>query len=70
MRSPNRVHAPGGYGTDYTLCGLAQDAFDTGDADEPVVVAQAGELVTCEYCHSVIDHVRATFTALYRVRHA
>lgn len=47
----------GGY--EFTLCGVAFDAFDTGDAEEPVVFAQAGELITCKECRNVIDHARA-----------
>lgn len=55
-------HAKGtASGGEYSLCGLAFDAHETGDADEPVEFAEAGELVTCVECRDVIDHVRATF---------
>lgn len=60
-----KVHAPGRM--EHALCGLSFDAHQSGDADEPVVFAMPGELVTCNLCRLEIDHVRETFRR-YRVR--
>lgn len=46
---------------EHALCGLACDAFDTGDVDAPVVFAATGQQVTCEYCRHVLDYVRDRF---------
>jgi hypothetical protein len=43
---------------EYTLCGDAFDAFESGDADEPIVFANAGQVVTCTECRRAIDYVR------------
>jgi len=45
-------------GFEFTLCGIAYDAFESGDADEKVTFAKSGERVTCEECREVIDHIR------------
>lgn len=42
---------------DFTLCGDAFDAFDTGDAEEQHVEAKKGQTVTCQQCCLVIDNV-------------
>ena len=52
-------HAPGQQ--EHSLCGLAPDAFESGDVDEPVVFAEAGEMVTCKDCRSAIDWARQNF---------
>ncbi|MEJ6003768.1 hypothetical protein [Paucibacter soli] len=57
------VHAPGMI--DFTLCGLSLDAFQTGDAAEPVIEAKPGEQITCKTCRANIDHIRRNFK-LYR----
>jgi hypothetical protein len=63
-------HAPGSLGNDYTLCGLAheaaEDAVVIGET-EPVVIACAGEYVTCPDCQRVVDHCKGNFGARYRV---
>ena len=46
---------------EHTLCGWAFDAFESGDADAPVVFAQPGETVTCLECLAVIRYVRSSF---------
>jgi hypothetical protein len=46
------VHADDG--NEYTVCGLAFDAYDSGDAAEPVVMAEEGQVYTCENCRRVI----------------
>lgn len=58
-------HAPGSL-ADFALCGLALDAYETLVVDEPVLIASRTEVVTCEACRRVIDHVRQSFTARYR----
>jgi hypothetical protein len=50
-----KLHAESG---EFTLCGMAFDAYDSGDADEPIVMAQPRELVTCAECRAVIDYAR------------
>lgn len=45
-------------GGEYTLCGQAFDAFESGDADEPVREAGPGQRVTCKECRTTIDHVK------------
>ncbi|WP_152546267.1 hypothetical protein [Bordetella bronchiseptica] len=39
-----------------TACGMAFDAFDSGDADEPVEFAQPGQVATCPECRAVVDY--------------
>jgi len=45
-------------GGEYSLCGLAFDAHDSGDEPEPVHFAVGGQLVTCRECRAMIDYVR------------
>lgn len=46
-------------GGEFTLCGIAFDAHDSGDADEPVVFANPGQAVDCEDCRRIIDYVKS-----------
>ena len=46
---------------EYTLCGLAVDAFESGDHHESIVFAKHRETVTCEDCRRAIDHARRSF---------
>jgi hypothetical protein len=46
---------------EHSLCGMAFDAFESGDADAPVVFAQPGEQVTCQECLALIRYVRSAF---------
>jgi hypothetical protein len=62
MNTPDK-HAEGLQ--EHSLCGLAFDAFDTGDYEEPVVFAKTGQRVTCERCREHIDWVRDNFTKTY-----
>lgn len=39
---------------EYSLCGLAIDAFESGDSEAPVVFATPQERVTCPLCLKVI----------------
>lgn len=69
------IHAPGFQGGgEFTLCGDSFDAFETGDAEEPVLFAKPLEsgsgrksLVTCEACRIAIDFVRQNFSG-YRYK--
>ena len=56
---PNSRCAPGIQ--EHTLCGWPFDAFESGDADAPVVFAQPGEQVTCQECLAVIRYIRSAF---------
>ena len=41
---------------EYTMCGLAFDAYDSGDHDEQITFAVGGKPVTCMDCrHMVLD---------------
>lgn len=51
---------------EFSLCGLAFDAHESGDHDEPVVFAKPGQLVTCPECRQVLDRIRNEFKG-YRV---
>lgn len=53
---------------EFTACGMAFDAYDSGDADEPIVFVKGKETVTCQDCRDVIDYFKMTFTTDYRVR--
>lgn len=54
------IHAKGlASGGEFTLCGIAFDAHDSGDVDEPVVFAAPGQTVDCEDCRIVIDYVKS-----------
>ena len=59
------LHAEGEQ--EHSLCGMAFDAYDSGDADEPIVFAKPGEIVTCKHCRAHIDFVRRKYRA-YRYR--
>lgn len=62
MTDGNRItgrHAPGTQ--EHTLCGMAFDAFDTGDCEEPIVFAEPGQLVTCAACQEQLDHAQKCF---------
>lgn len=51
-------HADSAINSEFTMCGVAYDAFDTGDAEEPIVFAKDGETVTCTDCRRVINHAK------------
>lgn len=44
---------------EYSLCGVAYDAFDTGDAESPVAIAKKGQTITCPDCRNVIAEVKS-----------
>lgn len=45
-------------GGEYTLCGLAFDAYESGDHPEPVIEANPGQIVNCEECRKAIDFAK------------
>lgn len=45
-------------GGEFTLCGMAFDAHESGDADEPVVFAHQGQIITCPDCRTIINYVK------------
>lgn len=44
---------------EFTLCGMAFDAYDSQDTDVPVVFAAPGETITCPDCRRFISLMRA-----------
>lgn len=50
--------SPAGSG-EFAACGLAFDAHDSGDHDEPVIFAGAGEAVTCPECRRIVIEFRS-----------
>lgn len=55
----NDVHGSHVRPPEFTLCGLAYDAYESGDEQEPVIFAAPGAVVTCKDCRAVINHCRA-----------
>jgi hypothetical protein len=57
-------HAPSWSGAGYTLCGMAME-LGTGDVDpnnddeQLYVVAERGEVVTCDTCRVIIDYCKS-----------
>lgn len=47
-----------GAGQEYSVCGLAIDAYESGDESEPVLFANAGEVVTCRLCREIVGEIR------------
>lgn len=43
---------------EFTMCGIAFDAFMSGDVDEEIVFAKKGQIVDCEDCRRAIDHAK------------
>ena len=46
---------------EHSLCGVAFDAYSSGDWPTEVVFAKAGETVTCPECCAHIDFVRSQY---------
>lgn len=44
---------------EYSLCGAAFDAFDSGDADEPFDFADDSQSITCPDCCRAIKEIKA-----------
>jgi hypothetical protein len=45
-------------GAEFAVCGLAYDAHESGDHEEPVVLAREGEAVTCGECRRIVIEYR------------
>lgn len=60
------IHADGP--NEHTLCGLAVDAFDSGDVDAPIRYAKRGAAVSCALCFAMIEHVYSNFSPTGRVK--
>ena len=45
--------------SEFTACGIAFDAFESGDADAPVAFAAAGQSVTCQDCADVVAYYKS-----------
>jgi len=46
---------------EHMLCGLAFDAYESGDEAVPVIQAQNGETITCPHCRRALSEVRAWY---------
>lgn len=46
------------HGAEFSVCGLAYDAHESGDHEEPVVFAGEGETVTCIECRQTVIEYR------------
>lgn len=58
------AHGPG----EHALCGIAFDAFESGDLDEQEIYAEKGRPVTCAMCLQMIEHIHESFTPTGRCR--
>lgn len=47
-----------GQGGEFTMCGVAFDAFDSGGVEEEIIFAEPGDLITCPACREVIAFYR------------
>ena len=52
------AHETCSLGGEFTVCGIAFDAFASGDVDEETVFAEPGEIVTCPDCQRTIDFMK------------
>lgn len=50
---------------EFSLCGDAFDAYDSGDAEERHEIVELGGTVTCSRCCFIITEIR---TAKYKLR--
>lgn len=51
-------HAQNPVLAEYSICGLAFDAYESGDADEQVLFAKPGETVSCRDCRRAVIEIR------------
>ena len=63
---PKAKHAHGPM--EHSLCGLACDAFGSGDVDYLPFYAVCTNTVDCEQCRQMIEHVYGGFTRNGRVK--
>lgn len=47
-----------GHLPEFTACGVAFDAHDSGDYDEKIVFAASGESVNCPHCAAVVAYYK------------
>ena len=43
---------------EYSLCGMAFDAYESGDAEDQIIFAQSGETITCIGCKKIIAEAK------------
>ena len=60
------THGRNWFGSDYTLCGFAEEG-ENGDSATPIY-AQPGEIITCPECRQLIMHVYSNYDAKFKVR--
>ena len=54
---------------EYSLCGMACDAYVSGDSDSEYVLAvDSGKSVNCEDCKRVLSELFKTYTEAGRLR--
>lgn len=58
MTQHNVLHAQNPVLAEYTICGLAFDAYESGDADCDVRFAAGSETVTCMDCRRAVIEAR------------
>ena len=46
-------------GSEHSLCGLAFDAFESGDLEYKPIFAKSGDKITCAMCRAIIDYCKA-----------
>lgn len=51
---PNVRHFANSIVPEYTACGMAFDAYESGDAEEQIIFAAPGETVTCVGSRKII----------------
>lgn len=59
-----------GQGGEFTVCGMAFDAFESGDADAPIVFAGTRQFITCQECCEIIQQFRSATWRLLPLRSA
>jgi hypothetical protein len=52
------AESPAVTGGEHTLCGIAPEAYEVGFADEPVIFAIPGQIITCKTCRAILDFCR------------
>ena len=52
------LHAENPVMSEYTLCGMAFDAYASGDSEEPISFACGNEAITCKHCRRAVTEIR------------
>lgn len=50
-----------GLGNEFTVCGDAFDAHESGDSERPIVFAKRFETVTCPNCLAILKELRQSY---------